>query len=81
MLAPTATTGNVWPDAGLTRPAIHTLPRLPRTCSAVLSDASVCERQDALTLHRLVACSRTDSLRDWFHAAALRSPDVRMLTG
>jgi hypothetical protein len=42
---------------------------------------SVCERQDALTLHRLAACSRTDSLRDWFHAAALRSvPDVWMLT-
>jgi hypothetical protein len=39
------------------------------------------ERQDALILHRLTACSRTDDLRDWFHAAALRSvPDVRMLT-
>jgi hypothetical protein len=71
-------TNNVWPDGdSLDPPFTH----CPDCHEPVLScRMPLCERQDALTLHRLAACSRTDSLRDWFHAAALRSVPMFRIT-
>jgi hypothetical protein len=68
--------GKVWPDGHLQRThntATHTALTAVPVCIVVPAHLNMVNTPPP------DCCSRTDSLGDWFHAAALRSvPDVRM---